>query len=74
MDVHAFQRLWNRNHPSDTIAEDGAYGPMTAARIARSPSGGFAIGACGRATPLSPENDDWLAGAALRPNLPENAD
>lgn len=74
LDVHAFQRLWNRNHPSDRISEDGVYGPMTAARIARSPSGGFAIGACGSMTPLSIENQDWLAGAAYRPNLPENAD
>ena len=27
MDVHAFQRLWNRNHPEDPIDEDGVYGP-----------------------------------------------
>src|SRR5215831_18349837 len=31
MDVHAFQRLWNRNHPNDLISEDGAYGSTTAA-------------------------------------------
>lgn len=43
--VEAFQRLWNRNHPEDTIAEDGVYGPDTARRLARSPSGGFATGA-----------------------------
>jgi hypothetical protein len=46
LDVHAFQRLWNRNHPGDRIAEDGAYGPQTAARLARAPAGGFAVGAC----------------------------
>ncbi len=47
-DVLAFQRLWNRNNPNDPIAEDGAYGPQTGARIARSPSGGFAKGpTCG---------------------------
>ena len=45
-DVRAFQRLWNRNHPHDRIVEDGLYGPQTASRIAASPSGGFAIGAC----------------------------
>ena len=44
--VEAFQRLWNRNHPEDRIAEDGDYGPQTAARVARSPSGGFAISGC----------------------------
>ena len=43
--TEAFQRLWNRNHPEDRIAEDGAYGPQTAARLARSPAGGFAKGA-----------------------------
>jgi hypothetical protein len=45
-DVLAFQRLWNRNHQDDIIAEDGAYGPETDARIARAPASGFAIGAC----------------------------
>ena len=43
--VKAFQRLWNRNNPTDKIAEDGAYGSSTAERLARSPSGGFAKGA-----------------------------
>ncbi len=46
MDVHAFQRLWNRNHPHDRIAEDGEYGPQTAARLLESPAAGFAVGAC----------------------------
>ena len=43
--VKAFQRLWNRNNPTDKIAEDGDYGPGTAARLAKSPSGGFIKGA-----------------------------
>ncbi len=42
--VKAFQRLWNRNHPSDRIAEDGVWGDATASRMDRSPAGGFAIG------------------------------
>jgi MYXO-CTERM domain-containing protein len=47
-DVLAFQRLWNRNNPSDKIAEDGDWGPQTEARMKKSPAGGFAIGAdCG---------------------------
>ncbi len=47
-DVLAFQRLWNRNHASDRIAEDGGWGPETEARLKISPAGGFAIGAvCG---------------------------
>ena len=44
-DTAAFQRLWNRNHPDDKIAEDGAYGAQTASRLAMSPAGGFATGA-----------------------------
>ena len=43
-DVLAFQMLWNINNPSDTIAEDGDYGPQTAARLSQSPAEGFATG------------------------------
>jgi hypothetical protein len=46
LDVLAFQRLWNANHPDDPIAEDGIYGPETNARLAAAPPGGFEIGAC----------------------------
>jgi hypothetical protein len=45
LSVKAFQRLWNRNHPGETIPEDGAYGAATADKLARSPVGGFAKGA-----------------------------
>jgi D-alanyl-D-alanine carboxypeptidase len=45
LSVKAFQRLWNRNHPEDKIAEDGAYGDTTETRLAKSPIGGFAKGA-----------------------------
>jgi hypothetical protein len=44
-DTLAFQRLWNRNHPADRIAEDGLYGPQTEARLKQSPATGFPIGA-----------------------------
>ncbi|RYE82791.1 MAG: hypothetical protein EOO75_20175, partial [Myxococcales bacterium] len=44
-DVLAFQILWNRNHPDDTIDEDGAYGPQTEARLKVSPADGFPKGA-----------------------------
>ena len=49
LSVTAFQRLWNRNHPEDPIAEDGDYGPATEDRLARAPVGGFPRGAesCG---------------------------
>jgi hypothetical protein len=51
--VKAFQRLWNRNHSSDRIAEDGAWGPQTSARMDKSPAGGFATGSsCSALTAL----------------------
>ena len=43
-DVRAFQQLWNKNNPGDLLAEDGAYGPQTGARLAKSPATGFPIG------------------------------
>ena len=43
-DVRAFQKLWNRNHPDDTIAEDGDYGPATETRLRQAPAEGFPIG------------------------------
>ncbi len=52
--VRAFQHLWNRNNPGDRIAEDGAYGPQTAARLARTPAGGFASSGCGAASTCTP--------------------
>lgn len=60
----AFQRLWNRNNPGDRIAEDGAYGPATEARLARAPGEGFPIGAsCGSDAPTEPDApvDDGFA-------------
>jgi hypothetical protein len=44
-DVLAFQRLWNKNAPDDTIAEDGDFGPATAERVKKAPAEGFGIGA-----------------------------
>ena len=45
LDTKAFQVLWNKNHPTDQIATDGAYGPQTEARLKQTPATGFAIGA-----------------------------
>ncbi|MEM9691777.1 MAG: M15 family metallopeptidase [Myxococcota bacterium] len=44
LDVLAFQQLWNVNHPEDPIAEDGAYGPQTEARLLLAPPDGFPLG------------------------------
>jgi hypothetical protein len=43
-DVLAFQRLWNRNHPTDRVAENGLYGPPTEQRLETAPPDGFPIG------------------------------
>lgn len=45
LSVLAFQKLWNRNHPEDLIAEDSEYQSPTEERLAKSPVGGFAKGA-----------------------------
>ncbi|MCB9524252.1 MAG: D-alanyl-D-alanine carboxypeptidase family protein [Myxococcales bacterium] len=57
LSVQAFQRLWNRNHPEDRIDEDGAYGPQTEARLLRSPTEGFAVGACVQVPEPEPDPD-----------------
>lgn len=46
LSIVAFQRLWNRNNPDDSIDEDGVYGASTKDRLGRSPVEGFSIGAC----------------------------
>lgn len=68
-DVLAFQRLWNRNNPSDKISEDGAYGPQTESRLRSAPATGFAVGAtCGTrahgADVLSVDGPDKVAPGA----------
>ncbi len=62
--VRAFQRLWNVNHPRDRIAEDGAYGPATASRLARSPARGF------RRMPCDADGDGVLSA---RDNCPRES-
>ncbi|HXK17390.1 MAG TPA: hypothetical protein VNG33_06300 [Polyangiaceae bacterium] len=43
-DVLAFQKLWNRNHPTDKIAEDGHYSPNVEQRLKQAPPDGFTLG------------------------------
>ena len=52
--VEAFQRLWNLNNPGDQIAEDGAWGPATEARLAKTDANGFAKGSTCSVTPPPP--------------------
>jgi hypothetical protein len=44
LDIEAFQRLWNRNHPDDPIGEDGDFGPSTEQALRRAPAQGFDVG------------------------------
>ncbi|MEZ4437604.1 MAG: D-alanyl-D-alanine carboxypeptidase family protein [Polyangiaceae bacterium] len=45
LDVKAFQRLWNRNHPDEPIRADGGWGDDTEEALRRAPIAGFPIGA-----------------------------
>ena len=66
LDVRAFQRLWNRNHPGDKIAVDGDWGPQTEARMKKAPAAGFAKGAqCGS----SPNDEDVDVAMEQAPGL-----
>ena len=44
-DVLAFQKLWNRNHREDAIAENGRYSPALEQRLKKAPASGFPLGA-----------------------------
>lgn len=64
LSVLAFQKLWNRNHPEDPIAEDSAYGDDTEKRLALSPVGGFAKGAdCSTPAPSVPTSPPPSSGS-----------
>jgi peptidoglycan hydrolase-like protein with peptidoglycan-binding domain len=39
----AIQKLWNKNHPTEKVGEDGDYGPQTEKALNRSPAMGFEI-------------------------------
>lgn len=68
-DVLAFQKLWNLNHPTDLIDEDGAYGPQTEARLKQSPADGFPIGSdCAGPPPLDATFVDQGSDAPADPN------
>ncbi len=75
--VRAFQRLWNANNPGDRIAEDGQYGPMTEARLARSPAEGFRIGRVCNAPPpmmmMMPPPDPVLRAQFVSQTFPPSS-
>ena len=43
--MRAFQRLWNRNHPTDAIVESGVFDAATEVKLALAPAKGFPKGA-----------------------------
>src|SRR6185436_18316557 len=49
--VLAFQRLWNKNHSTGKLAEDGDWGPASEAAMAQAPTTGFGTFGCGTVTP-----------------------
>ncbi|MBI5532355.1 MAG: hypothetical protein HY898_06555 [Deltaproteobacteria bacterium] len=62
LSVLAFQKLWNLNHPTDKIAEDGDYGPQTESKLKVSPAEGFAkVADCSAPTNNKPKG--YLDGA-----------
>jgi hypothetical protein len=72
LSVKAFQILWNRNHPADLIAEDGAYGPGTESRLAQSPVGGFAMGAnCSKSPDAGSGTDAGDGPGPVVPQVPD---
>lgn len=72
LSVKAFQRLWNRNNPNDKIDEDGAYGPATETRLAKSPIGGFPIGGSCPDGGVKDAGVD-VDGGAIGPDTPNEA-
>lgn len=86
LSVYAFQRLWNRNHPEDLIAEDKDYGSETEARLSKAPVGGFPIGANCEAPPTDAGADAPIitfvdagvpikndAGVAVKSDIPADS-
>lgn len=56
LDVHAFQRLWNRNNPGDSIDEDGTWGNTTRSKLLSSPAAGFQNGPTCEQSEPTPED------------------
>jgi hypothetical protein len=57
LDVLAFQRLWNRNHADDKIAENSHFNAETEARLSKAPTAGFPVGPTCKSGDSSPRAD-----------------
>jgi len=58
LDLEAFQRLWNRNHPDELIGTDGDWGDATEEALRRAPANGFAKGPTCDFVGDAPPDDD----------------
>ncbi len=58
LDLEAFQRLWNRNHPDEPIGTDGDWGDSTQKAMRRAPANGFAKGPTCDFVGDAPPDDD----------------
>lgn len=68
LSVLAFQRLWNRNHPEDRLAEDSIYGSEVEKRLVRSPVGGFPVGdGCSASASPTPPTPPAPAAPPVQP-------
>ncbi len=44
--ILAFQKLWNKNHATGQLSEDGSWGPNTESAMSQAPTSGFAVHGC----------------------------
>lgn len=63
--ILAFQKLWNRNHATGKLAEDGQWGPATEGAMSQSPTSGFAVHGCPTTGKLVGTITQQGSGAAL---------
>jgi hypothetical protein len=63
--ILAFQKLWNKNHATDRLDEDGQWGPATSSAMDQSPTTGFAVHGCATTGKVSGTITQQGAGTAL---------
>lgn len=63
--ILAFQRLWNKNHSTGKLDEDGEWGPATEGAMAQSPTTGFATHGCATTGTLKGVITDGSTSAPL---------
>lgn len=59
LSVLAYQKLWNLNHKTGQLKEDGVFGPATRAALMQAPVDGFPISPITRSQPPIPTQDTF---------------